>query len=485
MPSVVELLRSRSRAVVLAAMAVSVAGCSADSTRFLDNPFASRSAPGEVTGSIPPAQAAPVGRVESAQLPPPAASRPAPVAAETGVAGGGRGMASYHPAPAAPAASPEVTGSVQAPVARKPAPSPQWTFDGSTAVVVAQGETIDIIARRHGMPTSAIMQANGLTAPAILHPGQRLVIPRRQPASQQASAPQAPAPAPSVPATRPVAAKVAPAAAGGTSSTIAAPSHSGVHVVVAGDTLSKISRLYHKPVGEIAKANNIQPQATLNIGDRIVIPGVRTSSVQGTDAPKSDAPKTDAPKDVAIAAPTTPVAPGTKAAAPATKGTAAAKQAAGPQPTETASMVTPAAESAAPTNSVKGAAQAAAPTFRWPVHGKVVAGFGPRPNGQQNDGINVAVPENTPVKAAEDGVVAYAGSELKGYGNLVLVRHSNGYVTAYAHAKELLVKRGDQIKRGQVIAKSGQTGNVDAPQLHFEVRKGAAPQDPMPMLNGG
>ena len=147
-------------------------------------------------------------------------------------------------------------------------------------------------------------------------------------------------------------------------------------------------------------------------------------------------------------------------------------------------MVTPAADTSA-ANSVKGAAQAAAPTFRWPVHGKVIAGFGPRPNGQQNDGINVAVPENTPIKAAEDGVVAYAGNELKGYGNLVLVRHSNGYVTAYAHAKELLVKRGDPIKRGQVIAKSGQTGNVDAPQLHFEVRKGPTPQDPMPMLNGG
>jgi len=94
-------------------------------------------------------------------------------------------------------------------------------------------------------------------------------------------------------------------------------------------------------------------------------------------------------------------------------------------------------------------------------------------------------PEGTPVKAAEDGVVAYAGNELKGYGNLVLVRHSNGYVTAYAHAKELMVKRGDPIKRGQVIAKSGQTGNVDAPQLHFEVRKGPAPQDPMPLLSGG
>jgi murein DD-endopeptidase MepM/ murein hydrolase activator NlpD len=94
------------------------------------------------------------------------------------------------------------------------------------------------------------------------------------------------------------------------------------------------------------------------------------------------------------------------------------------------------------------------------------------------------VPENTPVKAAEDGIVAYAGNELKGYGNLVLVRHPNGYVTAYAHAKELLVKRGDQVKRGQVIARSGQTGNVNTPQLHFEIRKGSSPLDPTRFLNG-
>ena len=88
------------------------------------------------------------------------------------------------------------------------------------------------------------------------------------------------------------------------------------------------------------------------------------------------------------------------------------------------------------------------------------------------------------MKAAEDGTVAYAGNELKGYGNLVLVRHSNGYVTAYAHAKELLVKRGDQVKRGQIIARSGQSGNVNAPQLHFEIRKGASPVDPTKFLNG-
>ena len=118
------------------------------------------------------------------------------------------------------------------------------------------------------------------------------------------------------------------------------------------------------------------------------------------------------------------------------------------------------------------------------MRGRIIAGFGPKPNGQQNDGIDVAVPENTPIKAAEDGVVAYAGNELKGYGNLVLVKHPNGYVTAYAHAKELLVKRGDQIKRGEVIGKSGQSGNAEAPELHFEVRKGSAPVDPMQFLHG-
>jgi murein DD-endopeptidase MepM/ murein hydrolase activator NlpD len=122
--------------------------------------------------------------------------------------------------------------------------------------------------------------------------------------------------------------------------------------------------------------------------------------------------------------------------------------------------------------------------FRWPVRGRVIAGFGPKPNGIQNDGINLAVPEGTPVKAADDGVVAYAGNELKGYGNLVLVRHSNGFVTAYAHASEIMVKRGDAVKRGQVIAKSGQTGSVASPQLHFEIRKGATPVDPSQYLNG-
>ena len=94
------------------------------------------------------------------------------------------------------------------------------------------------------------------------------------------------------------------------------------------------------------------------------------------------------------------------------------------------------------------------------------------------------MPEGTPVRAAEDGVVGYSGNDFKSYGNLVLVRHSNGYVTAYAHASEVLVKRGDAIKRGQIIAKSGQSGEVESPQLHFEIRKGSSPVDPLQFLNG-
>jgi murein DD-endopeptidase MepM/ murein hydrolase activator NlpD len=120
--------------------------------------------------------------------------------------------------------------------------------------------------------------------------------------------------------------------------------------------------------------------------------------------------------------------------------------------------------------------------LRWPLKGKIISTYGNKPNGLKNEGINISVPEGTSVRAADSGVVAYAGNELKGYGNLILIRHPGGYVTAYAHAKELFVKRGDKIERGAVIAKAGQTGSVSSPQLHFEVRKGATALDPTKFL---
>ena len=125
-------------------------------------------------------------------------------------------------------------------------------------------------------------------------------------------------------------------------------------------------------------------------------------------------------------------------------------------------------------------ASSGGPEFRWPAHGRIIQGF--KTGG--NDGINIAVPDGTPVKAAESGVVAYAGSEIKGFGNLVLIRHPNGFVSAYANNGGISVHRGEQVKRGQTIATSGQSGNVASPQLHFELRKGSTPVDPTRYLAG-
>ena len=316
-----------------------------------------------------------------------------------------------------------------------------WNWEGGTAITVQPGDTIDGLVHRYGVPASAIAEANNLPNGASLRPGQRLVIPKYETTgtTQQravANAPQRPAPAVSAPAT----------------------TSDHVHVIAPGETLMKLSRQYHKPLTVIAKANNIAPHTMVKVGDRIVIPGVRARQAAAPAAPKvAEKPK---PAEAA---------PQKVASAPATT---------------TANVVTPVAHNPTPDKG-KPDVTAAMPTFRWPVRGRVITAFGPKPSGQQNDGINVAVPEGTPIKAAEDGVVAYAGNELKSYGNLVLVRHSNGYVTAYAHASEIMVKRDDHVKRGQIIGKAGQTGSVAAPQLHFEIRKGSTPIDPMPFLDKG
>ena len=114
----------------------------------------------------------------------------------------------------------------------------------------------------------------------------------------------------------------------------------------------------------------------------------------------------------------------------------------------------------------------------------MISRFGPKAGGLHNDGLNIAAPRGTPIRAAENGVVVYAGSELEGFGNMVLLKHADGYVTAYAHAADVLVDRGDTVRRGQAIARIGSTGNVDRPQLHFEIRKGRRAIDPKTRLAG-
>jgi murein DD-endopeptidase MepM/ murein hydrolase activator NlpD len=448
---------------VLAFVSVGFSACSADmQTRFQQAPFG----PVETTGSVQqqpryraaerqelPQYARPQyqpaqPQYQSQALPPISAPPSYPVAGGGGgVSGGGRGVGSYEPPPRAPI---ETTGTVAprsvAAARPLPAPAPAAVPASGATIIVGTSDTLEGLSRRYNVSTTEILHANGYKGPRRLQPGQSLVIPSRVATLQ--------APVAAAPAARPVAA--APVAA--------APPR--VHYVNHGDTLMNIARRNNVSAAEIARINNLPANATLKPGMKINVPGGQGVAMA--------APAAAAPSQVATA-------PVPVAAAPVRMAAAA--------PVEKARMVapteTPAAAEPAEATPVKSAeATGALPSFRWPVRGRVITAYGAKTNGKSNDGINLAVPEGTPVKAAEDGVVAYSGNELKGYGNLVLVRHSNGYVTAYAHASELMVKRGETIKRGQTIAKSGQSGEVGSPQLHFEIRKGSSPVDPLKFLNG-
>jgi murein DD-endopeptidase MepM/ murein hydrolase activator NlpD len=422
---------SRSRAsshiwphvAVLALIGVAAAGCS-DSARFDSNPYASNgqaSPPQQVVGSVT-SRPATSSHVEAQPLPAP--SQPTTVASTTGV----QSVGAYRVS--TPNYS-DATSSVRHHQASaSPKPAGDWTWDGGSPLTVGYGETVETIARKHGVPLAAMLQTNGISNPASVKPGQRLVIPRRIAASAPAVAHSSVAPVPKF-----------------------ATASEKAYVVQPGENLSGIAHRHGVTLAALAKANKLQPYAKVSMGDRLTIPGGHQVAARQTPAPTVAPPR---------AAPLEKVAS---------------------LPTQSVRMAT---QEPAATETVVKSAEAAGsmPSFRWPVRGHVIAGFGPKTNGGQNDGINLAVPEGTPIKAADDGVVAYSGHELKGYGNLILIRHANGFVSAYAHASELLVKRGDTIKRGQVIAHAGQTGSVTSPQLHFEIRKGSTPVDPTKYLGG-
>ena len=440
MSSVVELLCSRRvpQFAALALMSVAFAGCSADTqSRFSQSNFTNPFSRSETTASVPaappqlpqynrPAAPSPSQAYSSAPLPPPVSAPQSTPSYSQGVSGGGRGLSSYAP----PSVPIDATGSVppRSVAAIKP------RISNGTTIIVGTSDTLDSIAKRYNVSSAAILQANGYKGPRALQPGQQLVIPH-------ASAPVAAAPAPAPVASAPTTAAT-------------------THTVNRGETLMSISRRYNVKLSQLAKVNKLAPTAQLAIGSKVNIPGSSAAASASQQVASVDG-KAAGGNAVTQAPLSKPSEPEQKARLATTK------------------PDIPEAEPAKASETTGGL-----PSFRWPARGRVIAGYGAKNNGKQNDGINVAVPEGTPVKAAEDGVVAYSGNELKGYGNLVLVRHSNGYVTAYAHASELMVKRGDTIKRGQTIAKSGQSGEVGSPQLHFEIRKGSSPVDPMQFLNG-
>lgn len=253
----------------------------------------------------------------------------------------------------------------------------------------------------------------------------------------------------------------------------AAPANSNgyTHTIAAGESLYTIARKYDVTTQAIVQANKLSSPDKIVVGQKIVIPG-RSDLIRTP----SSAPVTQ----VASAAPQALSAP-TPASKPLNNTANVLQSAATPAPAATAPAAKPAEAAPVKQASIQPAAEPAmsgSDKFRWPVSGRVITDFA----ASRGTGINIDVPEGSSVKAAENGTVIYVGSGVEGYGNLILIRHPNGYVSAYAHLKSMSVAKGAVVGRGDTIGAVGQTGSVSKPQLHFELRKGATPVDPVPLL---
>jgi len=236
------------------------------------------------------------------------------------------------------------------------------------------------------------------------------------------------------------------------------------HVIESGESLYTIARRYDVSTQDIIQANGFSSPDKIFVGQRLVIPG-RPDLGAGSQAGQA----------VQMAAVEEDVSTGLQEAAPmVSPGNAAAL--ANPQALNVPERNSTPAQQAAVSLAVP--ETSGADKFRWPVSGRVITDFA----ASKKTGINIEAPEGAPVRAAENGSVIYVGSDVQGYGNLVLIRHDNGYVSAYAHLKDMAVGKGDAVKRGDTIGSAGMTGSVNRPQVHFELRKGATPVDPMPLL---
>jgi murein DD-endopeptidase MepM/ murein hydrolase activator NlpD len=485
-----QMLRTLSRVALIAIIGGGAAACSSDASRLsnpFSNPFDSEPA---ATGSLPdgslkPAPVIRTGRIQSEALSPPSTPR----AASAG-----------NPAPthaAAPATRVASTGPVG------------WNAQGGTQITVSQNDSLNQMSTRFGVPASAILAANGLTSASQITPGRQIVIPvysasgmnpaaipmtarparaaeeKREDAKQleakvsskREEAKEAAKEAAKDAAKREEAAKRAAAEKEADRKEALARDAAARKVADAKPrkeaALKEAEKPRHVRPGQVAKAETAKAE-TAKADEKKPDPKAAAKAKAEAKAMEAKAEAKAAAKEEAaqkLAEAKAAKEASQKAAAAEKTEKVAAKEA--PKPSAAAA---PAKTEPAATGSV--AEAAASESFRWPAKGRVISGYGT----SGNEGINIAVPEGTPVKAAEEGTVAYAGSDVKGYGKLVLVRHANGYVSAYAHNGELDVKPGDKVKRGQTIAKSGASGNVTSPQLHFEIRKGGAPVDPMSQL---
>ena len=286
---------------------------------------------------------------------------------------------------------------------------------------VRQGETLYSISRGYGVSVRRLIDANGLQPPYTLYPGQRLSIPK-----------------------------------------------ASIHVVQRGDTVYGLSQRYGVSMTELSRANGLTQPYAIQVGQRLSIPAPGSSStpapalVQRSMPQPAPAPATQSQQGQSVQSAATPPIPPEKPQVSTASGQLE-QPAALPKPSKPQPLPQP------PSGSGR---------FIWPLQGRVLSNFGPKDGGYFNDGINIAAPAGATVRAAENGVVAYAGSELKGFGRLLLIKHDGGWVTAYAHNARLLVSRGQTVQKGEEIALVGATGNVDSPQLHFELRKGSDAVDP-------
>jgi murein DD-endopeptidase MepM/ murein hydrolase activator NlpD len=320
--------------------------------------------------------------------------------------------------------------------------------------VVQQGDTLYSVSRRFGVDASTLAHTNDLGPPYPIHVGQALILPAPvQVAATSRAAPVVrPQPPQSVPAALPQPESRAPVA---------------------------------EPLPSVVQGNAGVPPASPPTAPTGVSTGQAPNGAPSlAPSPQTKPPPTNGPPaQIALAtppsrtdtAPPAPAKPEASAAAPSTPPPGAAA----PNPSQQQAVLTP---PAAPPEPPQANPPHTGLGFQWPVRGSILVSFGPGESGTHNDGINIAAAKGTAIAAANDGVVAYAGNELRGFGNLILIKHADGWMTAYAHCDTVLVKRGDRVRRGQTIAKVGMTGAVSEPQLHFEIRRGTRALDPISYL---
>ncbi|TLP49083.1 LysM peptidoglycan-binding domain-containing protein [Cohaesibacter sp. CAU 1516] len=386
-----------------------------------------------------------------------------------------------------------------------PRTSGQWTSAGGSMITALPGDDIQGLSRRYGVPAKAIADVNGLVDQSFIAPGQQLIIPVYQQAQLQPAPsvqPQTRWQSPSVQTsslpTMPIALRVPKAnplrLQSNTPYAVNVSRHQqqanaqNRHMVMPGDTLSGIASRYGVSTKTLAQVNGLSPTSRIRMGQRLRIPQknvdyTSTASInrQSTVVTAVSQQKVKTPLRLAKLPKTKPRFV-SKASTPKSKVTrrkvAALSQPVG-LPDDVQSDARPVSQPSKPSDARVASND---PQFRWPVRGRIISNYGRKRDGGRNDGINLAVPAGTSVRVAESGTVIYAGDKLKGYGNLVLVQHANGYVTAYAHNEKIMVSKGQQVRRGQIISQAGRSGDVDSPQLHFELRIKGDPVDPVPYL---